>query len=61
MAELREPVSFEYNDLRHATENFIDKNKLGQGGFAIVYKVKSYNYASQTVPKQKIYSRLLSC
>ena len=28
------------NTLRLATDNFADSNKLGQGGFGTVYKVK---------------------
>lgn len=30
----------EFKDAAIATENFSDSNKLGQGGFGIVYKVK---------------------
>lgn len=36
---LQQPVSFQYSDLQDATENFSDVNILGNGGFAIVYKV----------------------
>lgn len=30
----------EFKDVAIATENFSNSNKLGQGGFGIVYKVK---------------------
>lgn len=36
--ELRGSLIFEYDDLKYATKNFIDKNKLGGGGFGDVYK-----------------------
>ncbi|KAM6575537.1 hypothetical protein CsatA_023864 [Cannabis sativa] len=36
--ELQGPVNFKYNDLRHATKNFSEQNKLGEGGFGDVYK-----------------------
>lgn len=36
---LHQPFSFQYSDLQDATENFSDVNILGNGGFAIVYKV----------------------
>lgn len=38
-ADLRGPASFTFHELKHATGNFSDQNKLGQGGFATVYKV----------------------
>ncbi|KAG0492013.1 hypothetical protein HPP92_005411 [Vanilla planifolia] len=31
-------LSFKYEDLRVATDNFSDRNKLGQGGYGSVYK-----------------------
>lgn len=34
-----ESLEFNLNSIRVATENFSDANKLGQGGFGIVYKV----------------------
>lgn len=37
--ELKGPVSYKYNDLKAATKNFNDENKLGEGGFGDVYKV----------------------
>ncbi|XP_027337521.1 cold-responsive protein kinase 1-like [Abrus precatorius] len=36
--ELRGPVNYKYNDLKDATKNFSDENKLGEGGFGDVYK-----------------------
>ncbi|OVA19205.1 Protein kinase domain [Macleaya cordata] len=36
--ELRGPVTFGYNDLKSATKNFSEENKLGEGGFGDVYK-----------------------
>ncbi|PIA26311.1 hypothetical protein AQUCO_09500048v1 [Aquilegia coerulea] len=32
------PREFRFKDLKRATNNFDDKNKLGQGGFGVVYK-----------------------
>ncbi|KAK7333064.1 hypothetical protein VNO80_29824 [Phaseolus coccineus] len=36
--ELKGPVSFRYKDLKVATKDFSEENKLGQGGFGDVYK-----------------------
>ncbi|KAK2440475.1 cysteine-rich receptor protein kinase [Trifolium repens] len=36
--ELKGPVTYRYNDLKSATKNFSDENKLGEGGFGDVYK-----------------------
>lgn len=36
--ELRGPLNFHYKDLKAATNNFSEKNKLGEGGFGDVYK-----------------------
>ncbi|KAK9681706.1 hypothetical protein RND81_10G021700 [Saponaria officinalis] len=36
--ETMENLHFEYNAIRSATDNFSATNKLGQGGFGIVYK-----------------------
>jgi hypothetical protein len=30
---------FDFEQLQEATINFLEKNKLGQGGFGAVYKV----------------------
>ncbi|XP_019172127.1 PREDICTED: probable L-type lectin-domain containing receptor kinase S.5 [Ipomoea nil] len=32
------PREFEFKDLKRATDNFDEKNKLGQGGYGMVYK-----------------------
>ncbi|XP_058098018.1 cysteine-rich receptor-like protein kinase 42 isoform X4 [Magnolia sinica] len=37
--ELRGPVNFRYKDLKIATKNFSQENKLGGGGFGDVYKL----------------------
>lgn len=39
--DLKGPVSYRYKDLKAATKNFSDENKLGEGGFGDVYKVIS--------------------
>ncbi|XP_020585399.1 cysteine-rich receptor-like protein kinase 2 isoform X2 [Phalaenopsis equestris] len=36
--ELRGPMNFHYRDLKSATNNFSEENKLGEGGFGQVYK-----------------------
>ena len=40
--ELQGPVIYKYKDLKSATQNFSDDNKLGEGGFGDVYKVKEH-------------------
>ncbi|XP_057468616.1 cold-responsive protein kinase 1-like isoform X2 [Actinidia eriantha] len=37
-SELQGPVTFRYKDLKWATKDFSDENKLGGGGFGDVYK-----------------------
>lgn len=32
-------LSFKYDDLRKATDNFSQNNRLGEGGYGAVYKV----------------------
>ena len=34
-----ESLHFDFPTIRVATDNFSDANKLGQGGFGVVYKV----------------------
>ncbi|XP_028187854.1 cysteine-rich receptor-like protein kinase 2 isoform X2 [Glycine soja] len=36
--ELKAPTKYKYSDLKAATKNFSEKNKLGEGGFGAVYK-----------------------
>ncbi|XP_062095470.1 cold-responsive protein kinase 1-like [Humulus lupulus] len=36
--ELQGPVNYKYKDLKNATKNFSEENKLGEGGFGDVYK-----------------------
>ncbi|XP_057965334.1 cold-responsive protein kinase 1-like [Malania oleifera] len=36
--ELRGPVNYSYKDLKSATKNFSEENKLGEGGFGGVFK-----------------------
>ncbi|XP_057431355.1 cold-responsive protein kinase 1-like [Lotus japonicus] len=36
--ELKGPVTYRYKDLKSATKNFSNDNKLGEGGFGDVYK-----------------------
>ena len=35
---------FDFSEVSNATNNFSDENKLGQGGFGPVYKVKEHIY-----------------
>ena len=37
---MRGPVNCKYKDLKSATRNFSEGNKLGEGGFGDAYKVK---------------------
>lgn len=41
MDDLELPL-FDFNTITMATNNFSDENKLGQGGFGIVYKVSCF-------------------
>ncbi|KAL5577349.1 hypothetical protein UlMin_019048 [Ulmus minor] len=36
--ELQGPVNYRYKDLKSATKNFSEENKLGEGGFGDIYK-----------------------
>ncbi len=37
-----QPILYSYNVLKVATKDFHASNKLGEGGFGVVYKVNSY-------------------
>ncbi|KAI9100222.1 hypothetical protein K1719_024440 [Acacia pycnantha] len=37
-SKLKGPMTYSYQDLKSATNNFSHENKLGEGGFGIVYK-----------------------
>lgn len=39
-----ESLKFDFKVIRTATDDFSQRNKLGQGGFGGVYKVCSCNY-----------------
>lgn len=39
--EFQGPVNYRYRDLVSATASFSEANKLGEGGFGDIYKVKS--------------------
>ncbi|XP_058098019.1 cysteine-rich receptor-like protein kinase 43 [Magnolia sinica] len=53
--ELRAAVNFHYKDLKSATENFSEGNKLGQGGFGDVYKGVMKNGKTVAVKKLMIH------
>jgi hypothetical protein len=38
-----QPTLYSYNVLRVATKDFHHNNKLGQGGFGVVYKIDKIN------------------
>lgn len=40
------PYTFTYSELKSATQDFNLSNKLGEGGFGPVYKVKSHSKIS---------------
>ncbi|XP_028782534.1 cysteine-rich receptor-like protein kinase 2 [Neltuma alba] len=37
-SKLKGSITFSYKDLKSATKNFSDENKIGEGGFGVVYK-----------------------
>jgi hypothetical protein len=43
VTELQGPLKFRYKDLKTATNDFSEQNKLGAGGFGDVYKVYDFN------------------
>ncbi|KAK4278115.1 hypothetical protein QN277_016006 [Acacia crassicarpa] len=38
VSNLKGPINFSYRELKFATKNFSAENKLGEGGFGVVYK-----------------------
>jgi hypothetical protein len=38
-----QPTLYSYNTLKTAARDFDQSNKLGEGGFGIVYKVNPFN------------------
>ncbi|XP_028797266.1 cysteine-rich receptor-like protein kinase 42 isoform X2 [Neltuma alba] len=42
-SKLKGPVAFSYNVLKTATKNFSEENKIGEGGFGVVYKGTLWN------------------
>nr|XP_011459210.1 PREDICTED: cysteine-rich receptor-like protein kinase 2 [Fragaria vesca subsp. vesca] len=52
--ELQGPVNYKYKDLKSATGNFSDENKLGEGGFGDVYKATLNNGKTVAVKKLAI-------
>ena len=50
-----ESLQFDLSTIRAATNNFSDANKLGKGGFGIVYKVgKHYDRERLSVVYQNV-------
>jgi hypothetical protein len=41
---IAESLQFNFDIIRVATSDFSDSNKLGQGGFGIVYRVRQHFY-----------------
>ncbi|XP_042508627.1 putative cysteine-rich receptor-like protein kinase 9 isoform X2 [Macadamia integrifolia] len=48
-----DPIQFNFDTIRSATNNFSDANKLGQGGFGAVYKIllNAQNWFGKNVTK----------
>ncbi|RZB50682.1 Cysteine-rich receptor-like protein kinase 2 [Glycine soja] len=51
--ELKGPTKYKYTDLKAATKNFSEKNKVGEGGFGTVYKGTMNNGKVVAVKKLK--------
>jgi len=57
-------LSFKYQELRRATDEFNQINKLGQGGYGSVYKVSTLSYADtflKNVQIRELSEHLLYC
>ncbi|KAK9950604.1 hypothetical protein M0R45_006086 [Rubus argutus] len=52
--ELQGPVNYQYKDLKSATANFSEENKLGEGGFGDVYKATLNNGKTVAVKRLAI-------
>lgn len=39
VSDLNNIKFYKYKELQHATDNFSEANKVGEGGFGLVYKV----------------------
>ncbi|PRQ31289.1 putative protein kinase RLK-Pelle-DLSV family [Rosa chinensis] len=50
---LMESLQYDFEDIRSATDDFSDENKLGQGGFGVVYKV-SYIYNGRYITVKRL-------
>lgn len=58
--ELQSPKDYSYNDLKRATKNFKEENKLGEGGFGDVYKVLTPQFTLAIVIPNFISDQLIS-
>ncbi|WOL06000.1 cysteine-rich receptor-like protein kinase 2 [Canna indica] len=52
--ELQGPLNFHYKDLKDATQNFSEENKLGEGGFGEVFKGVLKNDKTVAVKRMSI-------